>query len=56
MNKIRCSGKLLKAAFAVLFREKKLLLFPFIATGFALVVAAFFIAATTTIREPSRVD
>jgi hypothetical protein len=44
MNKIRCSGKLLKAAFAVLFREKKLLLFPFIATGFALVVAAFFIA------------
>lgn len=44
MNKIKRSGKLLQAAFAVLFREKKLLLFPFIATGLALVVALFFIA------------
>jgi hypothetical protein len=44
MNKIKRSGKLLKAAFAVLFREKKLLLFPFIATGLALVIALFFIA------------
>lgn len=44
MNKIKRSGKLLKAAFAVLFREKKLLLFPFIATGLALVVMLFFIA------------
>ena len=43
MNKIKRSGKLLKAAFAVLFREKKLLLFPIIATGLALVVAMFFI-------------
>jgi hypothetical protein len=44
MNKIKRSGQLLKAAFAVLFRKKKLLLFPFIATGLALVVAQFFIA------------
>ena len=44
MNKIKRSGKLLKAAFAVLFREKKLLIFPLIATVLALVVALFFIA------------
>lgn len=44
MNKIKRSGRLLKASFAVLFREKKLLLFPFIATGLAFVVALFFIA------------
>jgi hypothetical protein len=44
MNKIKRSGRLLKASFAVLFREKKLLLFPFIATGLAAVVALFFIA------------
>jgi len=43
MNKIKRSGRLLKAAFAVLFREKKLLLFPLIATGLALVAAVFFI-------------
>jgi uncharacterized membrane protein YeaQ/YmgE (transglycosylase-associated protein family) len=42
MNKIKRSGKLLKAAFAVLLREKKLLLFPFVATGLAAVVAVFF--------------
>jgi uncharacterized membrane protein YeaQ/YmgE (transglycosylase-associated protein family) len=42
MNKIQRSIKLLKAAFAVLFREKKLLLFPFIATGLALVIFLFF--------------
>jgi hypothetical protein len=44
MNKINRSGKLLKAAFDALFREKKLLLFPFIATGLALVVMMFFLA------------
>jgi hypothetical protein len=44
MNKIRRSKKLLKAAFAVLFREKKLLLFPVITTVLAAVVALFFIA------------
>jgi hypothetical protein len=44
MNKIKRSGKLLKAAFAVLFREKKLLLFPIIATGLALIVALFYFA------------
>jgi len=43
MNKIKRSGKLLKAAFAVLLREKKLLLFPVIATALALVAALFFI-------------
>lgn len=43
MNKIRRSGKLLKAAFAVLFREKKLLLFPFIMSLAAMVVAVFFL-------------
>jgi hypothetical protein len=43
MNKIKRSGKLLRAAFAVLLREKKLLLFPMIATGLALVAALFFI-------------
>ncbi len=44
MNKVKRSGKLLKAAFAVLFHEKKLLLFPLIATGLGMVVAIFFIA------------
>ena len=44
MNKIKRSGKLLQAAFAVLFREKKLLLFPLIATVLAGVVALFFVA------------
>jgi hypothetical protein len=44
MNKIKRSGKLLRAAFAVLFREKKLLLFPLIATGLAMVAALFFLA------------
>ncbi len=43
MNKIQRSGRLLKAAFAVLLREKKLLLFPLIATGLALIIALFFI-------------
>jgi len=44
MNKIKRSGKMLKAALAVLLREKKLLLFPVVATGFALCIAMFFIA------------
>jgi uncharacterized membrane protein YeaQ/YmgE (transglycosylase-associated protein family) len=44
MNKIKRSGRLLKASFAVLFREKRLLLFPVIATVLAAVVALFFIA------------
>ena len=44
MNKIKRSGRLLKASFAVLFREKKLLLFPLIATVLAAMVALFFIA------------
>jgi hypothetical protein len=44
MNKFKRSGKLLKASFAVLLREKKLLLFPVIATMLAAVVALFFIA------------
>ena len=43
MNKIKRSGKLLQAAFAVLFREKKLLLFPLIASALVLAVALFFI-------------
>lgn len=44
MNKIKRSIHLLKASFAILFREKKLLLFPFVASGMALVVALFFFA------------
>ena len=44
MNKIKRSGKLLRAAFAVLLREKKLLLFPLIATVLAMVAALFFLA------------
>ena len=44
MNKIKRSVKLLQAAFVVLLREKKLFLFPFIATALALVIALFFIA------------
>jgi hypothetical protein len=44
MNKIRRSEKLLKAAFAVLFREKKLLLFPIIASCITLAFALFFFA------------
>ncbi len=43
MNKIKRSGKLLKAAFAVLFREKKLLLFPLVSSTLVLAVALFFI-------------
>jgi hypothetical protein len=44
MNKINRSIKLLKTAFAILLREKKLLLFPFIGTGLAFVVMLFFVA------------
>ena len=44
MNKIKRSICLLKTAFAILFREKKLLVFPLIATGLALVIAMFFLA------------
>jgi hypothetical protein len=44
MNKIRRSEKLLRAAFAVLFREKKLLLFPIIASCITLTFALFFFA------------
>jgi hypothetical protein len=44
MNKFQRSVHLLKTAFAILFREKKLLAFPFIASGLALVLALFFIA------------
>jgi len=44
MNKIERSRRLLKAAFAVMLAEKKLLLFPLIATGLALVAALFFLA------------
>jgi hypothetical protein len=44
MNKIKRSIKLLQAAFAVLFSEQKLFLFPVIATVLALVIALFFIA------------
>src|SRR5882672_6167254 len=47
MNKIKRSEKLVKAAFAVLFHEKKLLLFPIIATGLALIVALFYFAPIT---------
>lgn len=43
MNKIKRSGRLLKAGFAVLMREKKLLLFPLIAVTLTLVAALFFI-------------
>jgi len=44
MNKINRSIHLLKTAFTILLREKKLLLFPVITSGLALVVALFFIA------------
>ena len=44
MNKINRSLRLLKTAFVILFREKRLLLFPFIASGLALIVAMFFMA------------
>lgn len=44
MNKIKRSGRLLKASFVILFREKRLLLFPFITTGLAAVIALFFVA------------
>jgi hypothetical protein len=44
MNKIKRTEQLLKASSAVLFREKRLLLFPFIATALVLVVALFYIA------------
>ena len=44
MNKIKRSSKLLKAAFAVLFREKKLLLFPLMASVLTVAVALFFVA------------
>ncbi|HEY3760425.1 MAG TPA: DUF6159 family protein [Verrucomicrobiae bacterium] len=43
MNKFKRSARLFKTAFTILFREKKLLLFPFIASGFAFVAALFFI-------------
>ncbi len=44
MNKIKRSSRLLKASFAVLFREKKLLLFPFITIALAIIIALFYIA------------
>ena len=44
MNKIKRSLHLLKTSFAILLQKKKLLLFPFINSGVALVVALFFIA------------
>ena len=44
MNKIKRSLHLLKTAFAILLREKKLLLFPIIASGVALVIALSFLA------------
>jgi hypothetical protein len=44
MNTVKRSGKLLKAAFAILLRERKLLLFPLIAFGLVMVVALFFLA------------
>src|SRR5579864_6629004 len=44
MNKIKRSICLFKTSLTILFREKKLLLFPFIASGLALVVALFFFA------------
>ncbi|HEV2330212.1 MAG TPA: DUF6159 family protein [Verrucomicrobiae bacterium] len=44
MNKFKRSIRLLKTAVAILFREKKLLLFPLLATGLALAVALFFVA------------
>jgi hypothetical protein len=47
MNKLKRSGRLLKAAFAVLFREKKLLFFPAIGSGLALVMAIFFLLPIT---------
>jgi hypothetical protein len=44
MNKIQRSIRLLKTAFVILFREKKLLAFPFLASGMAFIVALFFFA------------
>ena len=60
MNKTERSIHLLKTAFAILFREKKLLLFPLIATGITLVVALFSLfvparAAADDDDPPSRV-
>jgi len=43
MNKIKRSSRLIKAAFALLLHEKKLLLFPLIASALALVAALFFL-------------
>lgn len=44
MTKIQRSIRLLKTACAILFREKKLLAFPFLASGMAFIVALFFVA------------
>jgi Family of unknown function (DUF6159) len=44
MNKIQRSIRLFKTACAVLVREKKLLAFPFIASGLAFIVMLFFVA------------
>jgi hypothetical protein len=44
MNKTKRSKLLLKTAFAILFREKKLFAFPLIATSMSLVIALFFVA------------
>ncbi|HEX3625445.1 MAG TPA: DUF6159 family protein [Verrucomicrobiae bacterium] len=44
MNKINRSFRLLKTAIVILSREKKLLLFPLLASGLALIVALFFLA------------
>ena len=44
MNKVKRSGRLLRASFGVLCREKRLLLFPLIAAIAIAMIAAFFIA------------
>jgi hypothetical protein len=43
MNKIKRSLRLLKAALAVMARERKLLFFPMIASGLAILAALFFL-------------
>ena len=44
MSKIQRSARLIKATFTLVFREKKLLLFPLAEIGLALVAALFFLA------------
>ncbi len=44
MNKIQRSARLIKVTFTLLLRERRLLLFPLVASGLTLVAALFFLA------------